>query len=206
MHVVRNVPSQPRQPWKSQRSKLGLDENQKYVILQGAYIDPDRGAEELVMAAQLTTKFQVIVAGSGRAMEKLKSLDLGNKVLFKPRMPYDELMAYTASCDLGVSLDKPLHDNYTYSLPNKLFDYWQAGLPVLVSPVVEVKRLVESELTGQVIESWSPEYLVQKIEGMLSSSQLVEWKSNAIKAAQLHCWEKESEVIRRQIRPFGLPK
>ena len=75
-------------------------------------------------------------------------------------------MHYTAQADLGISLEENLGLNYYYALPNKLFDYIQARIPVLVSDLPEMAAVVHSYGIGKVISKTSdPLELARVIQG-----------------------------------------
>ncbi len=195
VQVIRNVPVGNRQAIPPLDQELP---NGKKIILQGAYIDPDRGGEELVEAMRFIPSVHLIVVGSGRAIPAMKS-SAGDNVIFFDRMSHDKLRSITAACDLGLSLDKPTHDNYKYSLPNKLFDYWQAGIPVLASPMIEVEKLILKYEAGQILRSWSPREIATQIEEILNSEHYIVWKNNTRLAAEENTWEKEVTTIEKWI-------
>jgi len=199
VQVVRNVPSQVMPV--SSRIPNDLPKGPK-IILQGAYIDPDRGGEELVKAMSFIPEIHLLVVGSGRAIPLMKKMASSN-VVFYDRMPHDQLRMITKSCQLGLSLDKPVHDNYKFSLPNKLFDYWQAGIPVLASPMVEVEKLVLKYNAGQILQSWKPEDMAKQIASMLNGDSYSIWKSNTDQAAKDNSWEKEVEIIEKWIQELS---
>ena len=74
------------------------------------------------------------MVGSGDVVPQLqnyvKEENLDAKVFFMGKQPLEILYAFTELADLGVSMDKDTNLNYRYSLPNKLFDYIQFGVPV----------------------------------------------------------------------------
>jgi glycosyltransferase involved in cell wall biosynthesis len=129
----------------------------------------------------------------------VKDFGIEDKVIFKGRMPYAEMMSHTQLADLGLTLDKDTNINYRYSLPNKVFDYIQAGIPVLGSDLVEVKRIVQEFSVGQIVESVEPKAIALAITNMLSSSKVSEWKANSIKASKELNWDAESKVLREMI-------
>ncbi len=209
--VVRNLPKRYKVCKNTTRSLLGLPTDKKIVLMQGGAINIDRGAEELITAMKPQYGLDDVVLyfiGSGEKWEYIKTLahelHLERKVYFLPRMPYHKMMQYTCLCDLGVSLDKPVSINYKYSLPNKLFDYLAAGIPVLASPMVEVKKVVESFKVGMCIENHEPEHIAKKIREMLSDNERLElWKKNALKAAGKLCWENEEKILINVYKDFA---
>ena len=103
---------------------------------------------------------------------------------------------------MGVSLDKPLHLNYAYSLPNKLFDYIHAGLPVLVSDLPEIRRVVQQYDIGCIVSEVQPRAIADALLGMLHSDDLPRWKKNALNAAKELNWQCEQQVVRNVYLPL----
>jgi glycosyltransferase involved in cell wall biosynthesis len=199
--VVRNVPERYTPAERKTRAELGLPENKKIIILQGSGINVRRGAEEAVMAMkQLDIPAVLLIAGSGDVIPELKKITveekLQDKILFKNKMPYSELMAHTAVCDLGLTLDKGDNLNYLYSLPNKLFDYIQAGIPVLASDLPEIRNIVDKYRVGEITESTEPVYLAQKIKFCLTDMEKrMTWQKNTTFAAETCCRSNEEHIL-----------
>ena len=113
-----------------------------------------------------------------------------------PRIPLEKLNAYTQQADLGLSLEEDAGLNYRFALPNKLFDYIQAEIPVLVSNLPEMKNLVDHYQLGETIEKHEAKHIAKKINTMLNNPQQMDiWKKNTKKAALELNWEKEKHVI-----------
>jgi glycosyltransferase involved in cell wall biosynthesis len=204
--VVRNVPLLRTTPWeKSSRADLNLPAHETIVLLQGAYIDPDRGGMELVEAFRLLPDCVLLVIGAGRdyANMQRKAAELGlSNVRFLGRLPFAELMRYTSVADIGVSLDKPLHLNYTLSLPNKLFDYIHAGIPVLVSDLPELRKVVERYGLGLITSEVSPSQIAACIQQMKNPERQKIWRMNTERAKNELNWQQESQVIQKIYGPL----
>src|SRR5690606_9843044 len=153
--LVRNLPYEKITVHALSKTEIGIEPHRFLVVLQGAGINVDRGAEELVEAMQWLENITLLIIGDGDAVPFLKKMvaemNLADAVIFKPKMDFENMIRHTAAADLGVSLDKNTNLNYRYSLPNKIFDYALAGVPVLASDLVEVKKLILEYKIGEVL-------------------------------------------------------
>jgi glycosyltransferase involved in cell wall biosynthesis len=178
------------------------------IIYQGA-LNMGRGLEAMIRAMTYLGKYRLHIYGDGtiaRELVKLRdSLSLGETVAFMGRIPFDELMMHTRKASLGISLEENIGLNYQYALPNKLFDYIQAQVPVLVADLPEMHRIVAAYGVGQVVRDREPELLARQVEEMMSSGELrAVWKKNLRAAAAELCWEKEVDRLRDVYRNVGL--
>ncbi len=197
--VLRNVPPLSLEYEQADRKAFGLDEKKKIIILQGAGINIDRGAEELLEAMKLTEGIQLVIAGSGDVINMLKheseSSQLQGKVIFFDKMPHAELMKLTRCADCGLSLDKDTNLNYRYSLPNKLFDYIHVGIPVLVSRLPEIEKIVIQYGIGIFIESHEPQEIANRIYEILWNFPEGHWTTALKRASKELCWDNEKQQL-----------
>ncbi len=196
LSIIRNLPLKKFITKSKTREELNIPLDKTIVILQGAGINVDRGAEELLEAIALSDQFVLYIVGNGDVLSQLKERanqkDLKNKVVFVGRLPYKEMMQYTLNADVGVTLDKDTNINYRFSLPNKIFDYMKAGIPVLASNLVEVANIVNHYKVGVVINDHSPTTILNGLKEIIKNKETAETFSNNGKAAieQLN-WETE---------------
>lgn len=198
--VVRNIPPKIHLTKVKSRKELGLPEKDKIILLQGSGINIQRGAEELIESMQFLEGVKLLIIGGGDVIHLLKEMvenpEIKGKVIFKDRMTFDELAQFTRNADIGLSIDKDTNINYRFSLPNKLFDYIHAEIPVLASPLTEIKKILDKYQIGEMIESHDPKHIAEKINSMIRNEDgMREWKENTKFAAQELNWEKEEQIL-----------
>jgi len=193
MKVIRNLPFRiDPATVPPVRLKAG---NEKIILYQGS-LNMGRGLELAIRAIRHARDAHLVIIGQGDMEKKLKeqvqSLELQDRVTFIDRVPPDRLTAFTIQADLGISLEEDLGLNYRFALPNKVFDYIQARVPVLVSDLPEVRALVERYQVGMVCRTSDPGDLGALFtEILFDEEKRSVWKSNLEAAAQELCWEKE---------------
>lgn len=199
-HVVRNITDAPADFRPSPKAELKLPPDKKIILLQGAGINVDRGAEELMDAMRFVDDAILLVIGSGDSWqalkEKLRISGLGEKIRMIDKLPREELRHYTYNADLGISIDKNNNANYLNSLPNKIFDYLHAGVPILASRLPEIERIVETYNVGEFIESHDPQHIARAIVMLLNSPHYSQYKINTRKACEALNWQSEKEHLK----------
>lgn len=202
VHIIRNIPMRKMLPAPASRQEVGLDPNKHILVLQGSGINIHRGSEELLDAMQYLDDCQLVIIGGGDVLPILKEKVAANhwddRVKFFPRMPYQQMMAITQLAELGFTLDKDTNLNYRFSLPNKLFDYIQAGVPIIASHLTEIERIITDYNIGTFIDNHEPKTIAATIQNALNDEKILSlWKNNLIFAAQNLCWENEEGVLLR---------
>lgn len=178
------------------------------IIYQGA-VNVGRGLELLCKAMNFLPEAELWVVGTGGMDTPIANsakalIDTGRIKLLGRILP-DNLRAITAKASVGVSLEEDMGLSYHYCLPNKLFDYIAAGIPVLVSDLPEMRKLVEHYQIGSVLMERTPENLARVINEMLSNvDQKKQWQQNLLVAATDLCWEKEQEKLFRVWKHFKI--
>ncbi|HSZ71505.1 MAG TPA: glycosyltransferase [Cytophagaceae bacterium] len=196
LKVIRNIPSLLT---ADQKEELPLLPDQPFILYQGA-LNLDRGLEELICAMQELKSYSLVIAGKGDVEEELKflvtRLNLQRQVWFLGMVQPAVLRQITKLALVGVSIEKPTNPNYEMCLPNKLFDYIQAGIPIVAYPHQEIKMIVDTYQCGTYIQTHDPVTLAKELDLILSNTaQLSSWREASRKAAVVLNWEKESVVF-----------
>ena len=203
--VIRNLPV--CSDWEASLAEPKAEtEFAKIILYQGA-LNLGRGIEAAIRAMQYLDGAELWLAGDGDLTEQLKKmvaeLKLDQKVKFLGRLPLTDLSQITRQADLGISLEEDLGLNYRYALPNKLFDYIQAGVPVLVSNLPEMKKIVDHYQIGAIAETHQRKELAEIMKtALFDQEKRLLWKQNLQRAAKELCWEKEKEILKRVYLPF----
>ncbi len=208
--VVRNAPLASR---LTEAPKVDRDKDGRpFTILYQGAVNLGRGVEEMICALPLLPECRFLVVGDGDMLDKAKALaakmDVEDRVDFIGRVPFKDLAPYMAKSDVGLVLLKNISLNYQYALPNRIFDFIQAGLPIIGSRLPEIESIVEKQQdedgtplpVGLCIDSMGPDALAEAIKGvMYDPARSALWRRNMTRLAPHMTWEQETEKIKIEI-------
>ena len=178
------------------RETLGIKENQTIFLYQGG-LSKGRGIEILLEAFKtIDNENSVIVfMGYGTLENLIQKISKEYKnIYFHKAVSPDVLLDYTSSADFGISTIEDSCLSYRYCLPNKMFEYIMAEIPVIVSNLYEMKRLVEFNKIGTVAKENSPEGLKEAIKEAVKLDK-VELKINIQKVKAIYNWEEQEKIL-----------
>ncbi|MFP4663337.1 MAG: glycosyltransferase [Bacteroidales bacterium] len=191
--VIRNL------PFKTQKiqDKPPVLPEKDFIIYQGSF-NTGRGIEKLINAMKYLPDLDLLLAGTGplekSIRKKCEALSYKDRINIPGRLDFDKLAAITVNASIGVSLEADMGLNYRYALPNKLFDYMRAGVPVLVSDLPEMRTFVEAANIGRwVAPDAEAEKLAAEISLMYRDKEKLDiYRQNAKETLKNYNWESES--------------
>ncbi|MGI8876192.1 MAG: glycosyltransferase [Egibacteraceae bacterium] len=205
--VVRNVADpdayDPAFEAPDLRTLLDVAPGAPLVLHLGA-LARDRGCEQLVRAmARLDEPAQLLFLGADDEayVERLRAVaraaGQSERVHFLPSVPIAHVSAHVRQASVGVSLLEDTCENHRLALPNKVFEYVAAGLPVVVSDLPELRRLIDEHGIGWVVDGGDPEALVGTLRRALAERTSTELTARLAKAGRSLSWANEAEGVAR---------
>lgn len=189
--VVRNIPRKilnvPEFP----------DNHPKIILYQGA-INQSRGIEKMIVAMHHINNAVLKIAGDGPKKKDYEELvikeNLQNKVIFLGKLKPENLREVTRTADAGFSLEENNGVSYYYSLPNKVCDYIQSRVPLVMINFPEMQRIRNQFNVGEMVTDHQPETIEKAINLILERGRPY-YRSELDKAADVFCWENEERNI-----------
>jgi glycosyltransferase involved in cell wall biosynthesis len=124
------------------------------IYLYIGYISLGRGIETILEAFSRTkSKSVAIFLGDGEYVNKIKNQSQQRANVFvHPMVSHEEVVHLASSADFGLCLIENVSLSDYYCLPNKLFEYAFAGIPVVASEFPEITRVVSKYGLGYCVE------------------------------------------------------
>lgn len=173
-------------------------------------IGPDRGLEWVVDALhsfslpiQLTLRGRPVSGYPGRLRERSHGGALSGCIFFEPLASPDGLVSACADHDIGLSVEDGESLNRRLCLPNKIFHYLLAGLPVVLSDTPAQQALgLDLGEAAAVVNRADPTSLQNVLEHWLQQPQrLAAVREQAWRlAGHRYNWDREQAVFLNAVR------
>ena len=169
--VVRNIPDLVRQPTRTYpdiRDELNLPKGTFVVLWQGG-VGLTRMIEPIIDALAHLPDWVFVIRGPGLEdyaepyRRRAEAEGQSSRLFFLPLVPSRDVVAAAMSADAGIWTLPNLCKNFYYALPNKIFEYLAAGLPVLAAHFPEAKRLIEDNRVGLCFDPYDPRSIADTI-------------------------------------------
>ncbi len=176
-----------------------------FIFLYQGGLTPQRGIEQIITAFRSITdqRLRLVFLGQGplEADIRVHAAHDCRVVLLKP-VPPSELLMYTADADFGLCLLSHSCLNHYYSLPNKLFEYLMAGVPVIASDLLEVRSVLERFHAGIIANDLSTSSLAKALSDATSFNR-TRFVQELAQLRMNLCWETQEEVWKGVLTQLG---
>lgn len=164
------------------------------VLYHGAVV-PRRGLETLIESvASWPEEFRLVIRGpaQGGFDQHLRNLagPFGERIAIEPPVPPDQLVSTAAQADIGIFLLSNSTTHARFAMPNKIFEYMQAGLMVISSDLPEIRALLERIGGGLALEEDTSAAIAAHLAA-LTPDIIDRCKQASLTGARLFNFEKE---------------
>lgn len=154
--VIYNAP--PRESYSKTandiRSHLGLPTDVPLVVFVGG-ATPLRGCDTILKSLSYLDGVHLAFVSQGKYVEELiqlaENMNISERFHVHPYVSSDQVTSFIRTADVGIH-GLVHYPNAEVAMPNKMFEYLQAGLPMVVSDVASMKEFVESHNIGSVFQ------------------------------------------------------
>lgn len=173
---------------------LPIEKINRHTIVYVGHLLKKQGVQIILQALPQVVKIvpdlKFIIIGQGEEEQKLKELTkklkIENYVEFKGFVEnHKQVEDILCKCAIGVAPYVPTSDNYTfYTDPGKPKLYLGCGLPVVITDVPAIARVIKSQKAG-IIADYTAESFAETLVELLSNDNLYKtYRENAIKLSK----------------------
>jgi glycosyltransferase involved in cell wall biosynthesis len=190
VEVIRNIPplGRSRAKYRSLKETLDLPSNRFLLLWQGG-TGPSRLLEPVIRSLVYAPNVTFVIRGPSleyygdgyRAVAK--DAGVADRLVLLPPVPSADVVDAAVGADAGIWTLPNLSKNFYYALPNKIFEYMAAGLPVLAANFPEARRMVEGNNVGLCFDPYDPESIAAQVRRLAEEPSLAERCRAAIPVA-----------------------
>jgi len=189
MNVADSVPEV-----KTVDLRCEYDISSRYILIYQGVLRSGQGIIRALNAISQLPETSILFVGDGPFKSEIESLmkklNMADRVRFAGMIPPDELAGFTTGADAGLLLMESAALNNYLALPQKLFQYITAGTPPIVTDNPELRRVVENDNLGLVLDRDSSSADAELIDKFLKK-ELEQAVNNCHKAKDKYSWKIE---------------
>lgn len=177
------------------RTQWSIPEDSTIFLIQGR-LGRNRGLEILLSAfEELDNRCVLVVMGYGPLKDlTVNAADRCENIYYQEAVPHEKIMEYTSSADWGISNVRNTCLNHYHCLPNKVFEYIQAGIPIISNDLGDIADLLRKEHLGLVMDGENKED-VKRTMRQARDMGTAKFTENLRKAASKYYWGAQEEDI-----------
>ncbi len=128
-------------------------------------------------------------------LERARELGVAERVAVLPPVPQGELLDYLSTATVGVHPLEGGFPNHDSALPNKLFEYLHAGLPLVVSDAREMAAFVRRHGLGDVFRTGDAADLARAVLAVLDGGAGVLPAERRAALVEQFSWQHQEPVV-----------
>lgn len=192
--VVRNVPEGPKRQGEPRASEPP-------VAVYVGVLAPGRGIEQAMEALAAVPGLRLRLIGPAspgfetRLTDHAQALGIANRIETRPPVAPDDVLAAIEDATMGLVLIQPTSLSHQLSLPNKLFEYVVAGLPVVASDLPVMGPFVRDEGIGEVVSPSDVRALAAAMRRLADPAQNTAARDRVRSFGERVNWQQERRVL-----------
>jgi glycogen synthase len=200
-HPIRQKPAPPEAGPHAVPPNAGSQPAGPPAPLRVVYVGglmPGRGLEQMIDALPLLPDVRLCAIGPGTPryrtglLTRAAAVGVADRLVLRAPVAPGEVQGALAGAAAGLCLIQPICRSYELCLPNKLFEYAAAGVPVLASDVPVIAAVVRGSRLGEVVAADGPRAIAASLRRLLVPGG---WTltANRVRAfADAHDWTGEA--------------
>jgi len=199
--VIRNMPEIITKDYHFSREDFQFPECKNIIIYVGNVVN-GRGINNLIQAmTNVEDDIGLVIMGREspyrrKMIDRVNKLQLTDRILFVDAVRSEKVVSVCKLANAGIISSRNVCESYYLCLPNKMFEYIQAGLPVLCSEFPEMKNIIQHYHVGLTFNPDNPIHIANKInEIFVTEDKYFGYCDASIEAAKILNWNNEQAKL-----------
>ncbi|MCD4683517.1 MAG: glycosyltransferase [Bacteroidales bacterium] len=179
------------------RKNLNIPNNKNVFLYIGGFIN-GRLIKQIIESFKSLkdSNNAVVFIGSGILLTEIKqAAEQFENIYYHPAISPDKLIDFISSADWSLVLIENVSLSYYYSMPNKLFESIMAEIPVITTPLLELKRIVQGNNIGIITEGYSTDDIINSIKSTETFEQNETLKQKFLELKKEYNWEQQEKKL-----------